>query len=109
MAGFTNWLNFQYHVIKRMLEVAPRRSKKIKMLYIEYAAPAGSDRIIKYRFRNALWYTFNNTNLVNTRIPLPENKEENEVTLTVHGFFRKNIYTLLLKPDYIHVIKIVHA
>ncbi|KOS07337.1 hypothetical protein AM493_15790 [Flavobacterium akiainvivens] len=109
MAGITNWLNFQYHVTKRMLEVAPRRSKKIKMLYIEYAAPAGSERVIKYRFRNALWYTFNNEDILNTRIPLPESSEGNEVTLTVHGFFRKNIYTLLLKPEYIHVIKIIQA
>lgn len=108
MASFTNWLSFQYHVAKRMLAVAPRRSKKIKMLYIEYAAPLGSERVIKYRFRNALWYTFNNENLINTRVPLPKT-EGNEITLTVHGFFRKNIYTLLLKPDYIHVIKIIHV
>lgn len=109
MAGFTSWLSFQYHVLKRMLAVAPRRSKKIKMLYIEYAAPAGNDRIIKYRFRNALWYTFNDENIVNTRVPLPNEKSGSEVTLTVHGLFRKNIYTLLLKPDYIHVIKIIQA
>jgi hypothetical protein len=109
MASLSNWLHFQYHVLKRTLEVAPRRSKKIKMLYIEYAAPPGSARVIKYRFRNALWYTFNNQNMINTRIPLPENSNGNEITLTVHGFFRKNIYTLLLKPDYIHVIKIIHV
>jgi hypothetical protein len=109
MAGFTNWLGFQYRVIKRMLAVAPRRSKKIKMLYIEYAAPAGTERVIKYRFRNALWYTFNNQNITSTRIEMPTPTINNEVTLTVHGFFRKNIYTLLLKPDYIHVIKIIQA
>ncbi len=91
-----------------MLAVAPRRSKKIKMLYIEYAAPTGSERIIKYRFRNAIWYTFNNENLTATRLSLPAEACGKEFTLTVHGFFRKNIYTLLLKPDYIHVIKVIN-
>lgn len=92
-----------------MLEVAPRRSKKIKMMYIEYASSASSERVIKYRFRNALWYTVNNTKLTATRVAIPDKQTGDEVVLTVHGLFRKNIYTLLLKSDYIHVIKILHA
>ena len=92
-----------------MATIAPRKSKKIKMLYIEYVNSAESrdQLLIKYRFRNALWYTINESNTINTRVTLPKNNTLEEVTLTVHGFFRKNIYTLLLKPDYIHVIKII--
>jgi S-adenosylmethionine:tRNA-ribosyltransferase-isomerase (queuine synthetase) len=110
MPNFLHTLRFQYQVLKRMAAVAPRKSKKIKMLYIEYAdANHNSEQLlIKYRFRNAIWYTVNNTKTVSTRAVLPKAAPAKEVNLTVHGFFRKNIYTLLLKPEYIHVIKTVH-
>ncbi|MES2487532.1 MAG: hypothetical protein V4581_16495 [Bacteroidota bacterium] len=109
MSEILHKLNFRYEVLKRMATIAPRKSKKIKMLYIEYvnAADTGSQILIKYRFRNALWYTINDISTINTRALIPRDDEQKELNLTVHGFFRKNIYTLLLKPEYIHVIKIM--
>jgi len=109
MSEILHKLHFKYEVLKRMATIATRKSKKIKMLYIEYvnAADTGGQILIKYRFRNALWYTINGINTINTRMPVPREYQQKELNLTVHGFFRKNIYTLLLKPDYIHVIKIM--
>lgn len=110
MSDFFKKVHFQYQVLKRMAAIAPRKSKKIKMLYIDYVTTAeGSDQLlIKYRFRNALWYTIDNNDTLNTRAVVQAQGMQKEISLTVHGFFRKNIYTLLLKPEYIHVIKIIH-
>ena len=110
MSEIFNKVRFYSQVLKRTATIVPRKSKKIKMLYIEYADPVENSGqiLIKYRFRNALWYTVNNKKTTNNRALIIKSEDQKEISLTVHGLFRKNIYTLLLKPDYIHVIKIMH-
>jgi len=110
MPEFSIKMRFYLKVLKRMATILPRRNKKIKMFYIDYVHPAenGSQVMIKYRFRNALWYTIDNKDITCNRVMVTKNDTVKEVSLIVHGFFRKNIYTLLLEPEYIHVIKIMH-
>jgi len=98
-------LTFNYHVLSRIFTILPRKSKKIKMLYIDYGGDEKQGRLLKYKFTNALWFKIGDSKTLATRIPLPDATPD-ELEITVQGLFRKNIYTLLLKPDHIHVIKV---
>lgn len=77
------------------------------MLYVEYvnSLSNGNDRVIKFRFTNALWFEVGSRKTLNTRVPL-EQETEKELDLTVHGLFRKSRYTLMLKQDYIQVLSV---
>lgn len=77
------------------------------MLYIEYVSIAShnTEPLLKYKFTNALWYKVGDKKTIATRVPLPGEKPT-EIEITVQGFFRQSIYTVLLKPDHVHVIKI---
>lgn len=102
-------LQFNLHILKRFFALMPRKSKRIKMLYVEYvsATSESSERIIKYRFTNALYFKVGETKTIYTRIALPCHKPDTQIEIRVHGFFRKSTYTLLLKQDYVQVVKIV--
>lgn len=85
----------------------PRKSKRIKMMYIEYANSVtnSTETVIKYKFTNAVWFKVGDTKTLATRIAVPD-KTTSEIDITVQGLFRQSIYTLSLKPDYIQVIKV---
>ena len=108
MIAILNTLYFSYHVFKRMVSIGPRKNKSIKMLYIEYinSINTATQFGIKYRFRNAVCYAVNDKRTISTTSIIPKEGDEKEVRLTVYGFFRKNSYTLLLKPGTIQVTKI---
>lgn len=64
------------------------QKQKISMLYIDYAITAsGNDNEveIKYRFRNALWFTANNKKTLANRIAFPKQQDGKEVKITVQG------------------------
>ncbi|WP_162927072.1 hypothetical protein [Flavobacterium psychrotrophum] len=107
MPSSVNWLTFTLHVISRCFEIMPRRSKRIKMRYLEYAGSTTleSERIIKFRFTNALWYKVGSLKTLATRIPV-SGTEGSEITITVHGFFRKSIYSVELMHDYVQVLRV---
>jgi len=93
--------------MKRVIMVAPRKSKQVKKLYLGYAISAAGNAdttTIKYRFRNALWYTVNGVKTLETNFTLP--KGIKEISLIVHGPKETCTYTLLLKPDYIDILKV---
>jgi len=111
MSHFLNNFKFNYQLVKRVIKVAPRKSKQVKKLYINYAlspANSSSEIIIKYHFRNALWYTVNGIKTFDTSFTLPVNTPK-EVSLTVQGLSEKCTYTLLLKPEHIDILKITHT
>jgi len=87
--------------------VAPRKSKEVKKLYLNYAIPPVNglnEIVIKYRFRNALWYNINGIKTLETNFTLPKNTKE--ISLIVHGLKMTCTYTLLLRPEYIDILKI---
>lgn len=102
--------HFKYHILKRMFKIMPRKSKKISMLYIDYNNTQEDTNYveIKYRFRNAIWFNAGNTKTTSNKLIIPKT-EGKEISLTVHGYFRRNIYKLMLMPDYIQVEKISHT
>lgn len=106
MSDFFYNFKFNYRVLKRVIMVAPRKSKLIKKLYLTYADPAlnnNGEWVIKYRFRNALWYTINGEKTFENVITLPKNTSE--ISLVIHGLHETCTYTLLLRPDYIDIVK----
>jgi hypothetical protein len=107
MASPTHALKLNLHILKRFFALIPRKSKRIKMLYVEYvSALHEGERIIKYRFTNALYYKVGKTKMINSRITLPCYKPGEHLEITVQGFFRRSTYTLLLKHDHIQVVRI---
>jgi hypothetical protein len=77
------------------------------MLYIEYVSSVTteSERMIKYRFTNALWYKVDEQKTVATRFPV-SHSDDSEIEITVQGLFRKSIYTVQLKHDHVQVLRV---
>jgi len=110
MSRILNKFKFNYRLMKRVIMVAPRKSIEVKKLYINYAilpADGVNDIVIKYRFRNALWYCVNDIKTLETTFTLPKNTKE--ISLIVHGLKETCTYTLLFKPENIDVLKITRA
>jgi len=108
METTVNKFDFNYHIFKRICTIMMRKSKKISMLYIDYATTAsGNDNEveIKYRFRNALWFIANNKKTIANRIAIAKPEENKEVKLTVQGLFRKQEYKFKLMHDHIILLK----
>jgi len=107
MENTVNKFDFNYHVFKRICIIMMRKSKKISMLYVDYTTTAsGNDNEveIKYRFRNALWFTANDKKTLANRIAFPKQQDGKEVKITVQGLFRKQEYSFRLMND--HIIKL---
>jgi hypothetical protein len=100
---------FNYHILKRIFKILPRKSKEISMLYIDYASipkDEESEIEIKYRVRNALWFINNNKKTISNRIVFTKPKDTNEeVKLTVQGLFRRHEYRFKLMQDHILLLK----
>ena len=102
-----NKLEFNYHIIKRICKILPRKSKNISMVYLDYGNPSVNDNEveIKYRFRNALWFTSNDKKTITNRIAIPKSDPDTDVKLTVHGLFRKQEIKFRLMQDHILLLK----
>ena len=107
MIRLFNALHFSYHILKRMVAISPRKSKKIKMFYIEYlnSMCTPTQIGIKYKFGNAIWFVINNTKTTSNILVVQKQEQQENLTLKVYGYFRKSTYALNLKPDRIQVTK----
>lgn len=107
MSSFLNELHFRYNAAKRFFKLLTRKKKNIKFIYIQYAAMVSKENgliNLRFKFRNAVWYKIGSEKtLVNTVVvKKPENQEE-MLSLTVHGVFRKKSYAITLKPDSVYI------
>jgi hypothetical protein len=95
-------LRFIKVVIARFLIILFRRIKGIELLRLEYDREHLFDKsfiIIHYRFRNAIYYRFENHKTLEKEIKIFNLKNfANEFTLTAYGFFRKKTYKLKFEP-----------
>jgi len=108
MFKFLNTINFNYKIFKRVIVLLPRKSKKVKMLYVEYlnSATTNTHLGLKYKFSNAVWFDINGIKTLSNNIIIPRQYLENELVISVYGFFRKSTYKLHLKENYITASKI---
>lgn len=97
-------LRFASTVIGRFFLILFRRKKTIQLSHLEYSTDylfENSYLIIKYRFKNALWYNFKNlrtTTQKNIIIFDLKNINTTKIILVVYGFFRNKKYEIEVLP-----------
>jgi hypothetical protein len=90
-------------VISRFLIILFRRRKGIELLLLEYDTEHLFDNsfiVINYRFRNAIYYRFDNHKTLEKQIKIFNIENfDNEFDLIVYGFFRKKTYKIQFEPQ----------
>jgi hypothetical protein len=82
-----------------------RWRKGIKLLHLDYARKYQFDNsylIIRYRFRNALWYDFKNIKKTTEKEIIVlnlKNVPEIPIELTAYGFFRSKTFYISVTPE----------
>ncbi|ANH83104.1 hypothetical protein A8C56_20865 [Niabella ginsenosidivorans] len=93
-------IKFVFIIIGRFFRVLFRRRKAITLLQLSYAERYLFDKsylVIRYRFRNALWYNFKNIKRTTEQEILILNLKNVPVIpveLVVHGFFKKKKFLI---------------
>lgn len=86
---------FFVNVLVKSLKIIFRTDKNIKMIHASFSNRQVQDRtLIKFRFRNALWYEFENVNTDRREFTIPKPGFLEKRTLIVHGLFRTKKYIL---------------
>jgi len=89
--------NYYTKIFFKGLKIVFRSDKSIKMIHASYydqKTTSKKNTIIKYRFKNALWYEFENVNTDERIFSIPSPNFAEKRKLIVHGFFRKKEYIL---------------
>lgn len=98
-------IQFLLIVCGRFFIILFRWRKGIKLLRLDYATKyqfASSYLIIRYRFRNALWYNFKNINKTTEKHIIVlnlKNVPEIPIELTAYGFFRSKTFHISVTPE----------
>lgn len=88
-------LKFFVNVIFKSLKILFRSDRKIKMIHASFSnRQVKNATVIKFRFRNALWYEFENVNTDKRMFSIPKTGFLEKRTLIVHGFFTTKKYVL---------------
>lgn len=99
------WVQFLLIVCGRFFIILLRRRKGIKLLHLDYAKKYQFDNsylIVRYRFRNVLWYNFKYIKKTTEKkiIVLDlKNVLEIPIVLTAYGFFRTKTYCISVTPE----------
>jgi hypothetical protein len=98
-------IRFLLIVCGRFFIILFRWRKDVKLLHLEYARKYQFDNsylIIRYRFRNALWYNFKNIKKRTEEqiiILNLKNVPEIPIELTAYGFFRSKTFHISVIPE----------
>lgn len=98
-------IRFLLIVCRRFFIILFRWRKGIKLLHLDYAKKYQFDNsylIIRYRFRNALWYNFKHIKKTteNKIIVLNlKNVSVIPIELTAYGFFRSKTFHISVTPE----------
>lgn len=98
-------IKFSIIVCLRFLKILLRKKKAIYLSHLDFARKYhfnSSYLIIRYQFKNALWYNFRGLKKTTDReiIILNFNKiTKFPIELVVHGFFRKEKYVIYAMPE----------
>jgi len=86
---------FLVAVFLKSLKIVFRSDKKITMIHASFSNKQVSRAtMIKFRFRNALWYEFEKVNTDRREFTIPKIKFREQRVLTVHGLFTSRKYIL---------------
>jgi hypothetical protein len=102
-------LRFAFIVVGRFIKILFKRRKRIELLQLEYSRKYLFDNsylIIKYRFKNALWYKFKKLKITTEKHAAVfnlKNINSTDIALTVYGFFQKKVYHISVMPENILV------
>lgn len=98
-------IHFLIVVIIRFFVILFRWKKGIKLLHLNYEKKYHFDNsylIIRYNFRNVLWYSFKKIKKTTARKPIVlnlKNLPELPIELTVFGFFRSKTFYISVIPE----------
>jgi hypothetical protein len=93
-------LTFATIVIRRFLKILFRKNKTITLIRLEYSHKYLFDTsylVVKYRFKNALWYNFGrikNTTEKELIVFNLQNVHSSQIRLVVRGFFRSKAFLI---------------
>lgn len=90
----------------RFFVILVRWRKGIRLLHLDYARKYQFDNsylIIRYRFRNALWYNFKKIKKTTEKeiiVLNMSNLSENPIELIVYGFFRNKSFQISITTEH---------
>lgn len=88
-------LAFFTNILIKGFKIFFRSDKSIKMIHASFSnKQVGNTAIIKFRFRNALWYEFENVNTDKREFIISKPTFSEKRVLIVHGLFRTKKYIL---------------
>ncbi|OYQ34432.1 hypothetical protein CHU92_11815 [Flavobacterium cyanobacteriorum] len=98
---------FQYQIISRMLRLLPRRSRSLRLVYFQHSLSSDEKFVIvRYRFSNAAYYKVGNIRLLSRSIKIGVTETEQNISMTVYGFFRKTAYILTVKKNDVYLTRV---
>lgn len=101
--ALTDYVFLKVSVLKKALSILPKKERGIELLHFNYLTDAHSSDtvIIRYSFKNALWYLLDNKPTIESRhVLVCPSGNDKEVHLTVQGLFRKNSYVIVLEQGH---------
>lgn len=109
MPALTDYVFLKVSVLKKALSILPKKERGIELLHFNYLTDAHSSDtvIIRYSFKNALWYSIDNKPTTESRhVLVCPSGNDKEVHLTVQGLFRKNNYVIVMQQDHVQLNEI---
>ena len=106
MPAFPDYVFLKVSVLKKALSILPKKNRGIELLHFNYLTDSHSSDtvIIRYSFKNALWYAIDNKPTTENRhILVCPADAGTEVQLTVQGLFRKNNYVIVLQQGHVQL------
>ncbi|MCX6210817.1 MAG: hypothetical protein NTZ59_15265, partial [Bacteroidetes bacterium] len=100
-----NSIGFASIIISRSFKILFRWNKSIQKDYLDFSTQhvfSNSYLVIQYKFKNALWYHFKGIKKTTKNTPLildTANIDATNITLIVHGLFRKKKYNISVTPS----------
>jgi hypothetical protein len=97
-------IKFAAIVVGKSFKILFRWNKNIQKDYLDYSTKnvfSNSYLVIQYKFKNALWYHFKGIKKTTKNTPLildTANIDATNITLIVHGLFRKKKYNISVAP-----------
>lgn len=108
MSDLLDTITLYARIIKRAVYLLLQRSRKLELMYFTYKPDADTNDtvIIRYSFKNVLWYIFDGEKTLEGRqVAVRHRNMDKDIPLTVQGFMRKNRYIIKLQPNAVFIVE----